>query len=277
MRPELIGRKEYPSFGECIYCGAKASEVELTDEHIIPHSLGANAVILDGSCKTCAKITCNIEGVMGRKAFGDFRTHIGEQTYHPKQRVKTFKFKASINGGEYNEYEGPVKDAPFFTPMPVFGVAGIYAGRQPSPIFPREQAHIYEWVPPDIRKLIGARDSDTIRIPYPEFKIDVTKFARALAKIAYCQTVVNYGLYGFRRLVTPAIILGTYPNVPHFVGSTVENPPPPGPKDVKHAIQLHETVIGKLKLLTATVRLYANSGTEDHGPPIYDVVVGAPR
>jgi hypothetical protein len=35
MAIERIERKEYPSFGECIYCGRKADEVELTDEHIV--------------------------------------------------------------------------------------------------------------------------------------------------------------------------------------------------------------------------------------------------
>ena len=40
MQTERIDRKKYPSFGECIYCGSLAKDVELTDEHIIPLSLG---------------------------------------------------------------------------------------------------------------------------------------------------------------------------------------------------------------------------------------------
>ena len=52
--PHRIDRRVYPSFGECIYCGALAKDVELTDEHIIPYSLGGEAIILDASCKACA-------------------------------------------------------------------------------------------------------------------------------------------------------------------------------------------------------------------------------
>jgi 5-methylcytosine-specific restriction endonuclease McrA len=76
MVTERIDRKEYPSFGECIYCGALANETKLTDEHIIPFSLGGKAVILNGSCMVCAAETAKIESELGRKAFWDFRTHI---------------------------------------------------------------------------------------------------------------------------------------------------------------------------------------------------------
>jgi hypothetical protein len=276
METERIERKEYPSFGECIYCGAKAGDVELTDEHIIPFSLGGNAVILDASCKPCAKETGRIEQVIGRNALWEMRSHIGEQTRRPSERPKTLKFKASVNSGPLIEYEAAIDSAPIFTPMPVMGVPGIYAGDQPSLTFRYYQAHVFHWIPPDIRTLIGARDGDTIEIPYPSFDFDSSKFARAVAKFAYCQALTKYGLGGFRRLHTPALILGKYPYVPYFVGSTREDPPPPGPETVKHAIQLHETYIGRLTLLTASVRLYANSGTKEHGPPIYDVVYGAP-
>ncbi|MFZ1093435.1 MAG: HNH endonuclease [Xanthobacteraceae bacterium] len=44
MAIERIDRKEYPSFDVCIYCGASGDDVELTDEHIVPFSLGGNAV-----------------------------------------------------------------------------------------------------------------------------------------------------------------------------------------------------------------------------------------
>jgi hypothetical protein len=55
-----IDRLEIPSFGECIYCGASANDVKLTNEHII-QSLGGKAVIVDGSCEKCAKETTKLE------------------------------------------------------------------------------------------------------------------------------------------------------------------------------------------------------------------------
>ena len=45
LEPDRIDRRIYPSFGECIYCGAKAGDVKLTDEHVMPFALGGNVVI----------------------------------------------------------------------------------------------------------------------------------------------------------------------------------------------------------------------------------------
>ena len=67
MPIERIEKKEYPSFGECVYCGASGTDVELTDEHIVPFSLGGNAVILRGSCEACAAETSKIELELGRQ------------------------------------------------------------------------------------------------------------------------------------------------------------------------------------------------------------------
>jgi hypothetical protein len=36
-----------------------------------------------------------------------------------------------------------------------------------------------------------------------------------------------------------------------------------------------ETVNG-IKLLVSKIRLFSNSGVEEHGPPVYEVVIGAP-
>ncbi|WP_417935712.1 HNH endonuclease [Frigidibacter mobilis] len=44
--------KKFPSPQCCIYCDA--TDVELTDEHVVPYALGANAqVLLKSCCKTC--------------------------------------------------------------------------------------------------------------------------------------------------------------------------------------------------------------------------------
>src|SRR5258707_140302 len=83
--PERVDRKEYPSYAVCIYCGARAQDVELTDEHIVPFSLGGNAVIRGGSCKLCAKETSKIENAVGRQVLWDFRNHTGEQTRRPRE------------------------------------------------------------------------------------------------------------------------------------------------------------------------------------------------
>jgi hypothetical protein len=103
-------------------------------------------------------------------------------------------------------------------------------------------------------------------------------FARAIAKIAYCNVVARYGLDGLRPLVLPDLILGRYPCVPYFVGTDPGEPPPPDARNMRHAVQI-ATANGRegLRFLVASVRLFAHSGTREHGMPIYHVVVGAPR
>ena len=63
----------YPPVGRCIYCGATD---ELTDEHIIPFSLGGVLILDKASCngtKGCNKKTHKFEGVVARQIFGKFR------------------------------------------------------------------------------------------------------------------------------------------------------------------------------------------------------------
>jgi len=98
------------------------------------------------------------------------------------------------------------------------------------------------------------------------------------AKIAYCGAVAKYGIDGFRAFVLPDIILGRYPWVPYLVGSDPDPPPPPHPPNMRHAIEIATTTErGGLRLLVALVRLFADSGTAEHGMPVYRVVVGAPH
>ena len=92
-----------------------------------------------------------------------------------------------------------------------------------------------------------------------------------------CQAVARFGLRGFRSLVLPKLILGRYPHIRYFVGSDPDAEPPPRlERSILHAISFEEVGIGNMRLILAAVRLFANSGTDRAGPPIYRVIVGAP-
>jgi hypothetical protein len=112
-------------------------------------------------------------------------------------------------------------------------------------------------------------------IPLPEFRINHKLYARGIAKIAYCDAVGRFGLHAFRRLVMPDLILGRYPCIPFFVGCKLDGPPPPAARDVLHEITVGPEVVKGVKLLVSHIRLFANSGVEHHGPPVYEVVIGA--
>ena len=277
LEPDLIDRRIYPSFGECIYCGAKAADVKLTDEHVVPFALGGNAVITDGSCQPCAVETSKVERELCKAVLGDFRNSVGEQTRRPKDRPTTGSFVASINHGPRQIFTVPIADVPLFTAMPVWGLPGLITGAPPTDQFQEEKAHVFWHVPPTMRDTLALNPWDVAELPYPEFRIDNHKVARAIAKIGFCEAVLFWGLHGFRRLVLPDLIMGRYPLVPHFVGTPLMNPDPPLEAKAKHSVKLSVIRPRGMRLLLAQIRLYGNSGVADHGMPEYYVVVGAPR
>lgn len=276
LEPDRIDRRVYPSFGECIYCGAKAGDVQLTDEHVVPFALGGNAVIKEGSCKQCAVETSKIERELCKALLGEFRNSIGEQTRRAKVRPTSGTFVASINYGPRQTFTVPISDMPLFTAMPIWGLPGLITGAPPTSHFQEEKAHVFWYVSPTMRYTLGLNPWDVAELPYPEYRIDNHKIARAIAKIGFCQAVLFWGIHGFRRLALPDLIMGRYPLVPHFVGSPLVNPDPPLDAKVKHSVRLSVIRPNGIQLLLAQIRLYGNSGVADHGMPEYYVVVGAP-
>ncbi len=275
--PEYFEHKRFPPVGECVYCGARPPAVALTDEHIIPFSLGGNVILPEASCKACAAVTADIEGHVGRKVLWDFRVHAKIPTRRPKERPDVLPATISIGTGEPQRMDFAVADHPYFTPLPVWGMPGALIGAKPSTVFQEYKAHVFYYVPPGIRETLKLSDGDMAQIHFPDFQIDHHKFARAMAKMAYCQAVARWGLRGFRRLVLPDLILGKYPCVPHLVGCALVDPPPPHERKVVHVIDLRVVTIERMRLIVGSVRLFANSGTKEYGTPLYRVIVGAPK
>jgi hypothetical protein len=272
---DIITHRKYPPIGRCIYCGSDGGDAGLSSEHIIPFSLGGRSEILEASCKGCADITSLLEGHLGQKIFWELRVHTNAPTRHPKRRPKSLPARVSI-GNRLETMTLPLHDHPHFIALPVWGMPGIWAGEQPTATFPDTFAHLYSYIPPNMRETLQLADDELAEIHPPDISIISTIFARAIAKIAYCEMVAVYGLASFRRLILPDLILGKYPLVPYFVGSELTDPPPPHDKRFVHAINIGDITVGqRLKLIVVSVRLFANSGTKEHGTPIYRVVVGA--
>jgi len=75
--------------------------------------------------------------------------------------------------------------------------------------------------------------------------------------------------------VAPDIILGKYPNTTYFVGSDPTTLSPPYPRGQQHSVGLGDITYQNLKLLTAAIRLFGDSGAGDKGMPFYTVIFGA--
>src|SRR5262249_35938935 len=72
--------------GACIYCGAKG--IRLTDEHIVPYSLGGVHVLREASCDARANITKKFEQRVARELWGDARVSFGAPSRRKRERPK---------------------------------------------------------------------------------------------------------------------------------------------------------------------------------------------
>jgi hypothetical protein len=274
MEIEHVENKKVPvkGGGVCIYCGWDGGELGLRDEHAIPYSLGGNTVLLNASCSDCESVTSYLDGYMANAIFGHLRVHIGLQSRsgHPESLPATIE----LSDGQ-RAIDLATENHPYFLNLPIWRPPGFMIGRQIFEGFGDAGKFTYWYVPPNLRSAIGLRDGDIARIIDTSRPHNLTTFARGLAKIAYCNAVMKYGLDGFRPLATPDIILGKYPNVAYFVGSDPTSPSPPYSRGVQHSVGLGSIVFPNTRFLTATIRLFGDSGAKDKGMPFYTVIYGA--
>jgi 5-methylcytosine-specific restriction endonuclease McrA len=279
---EDIQGKKYPGYGRCIYCGSDGGADGLRDEHIIPYSLGGHTEITEASCRDCERRINPIDTHMAHAVFGEYRIHAGVQTRNPKDRPNSLPARFIVGEKEISLHL-PMKDHPFSLALPVWGNAGFFRSVSIDSPFPEPFMHIYHYAPHTMHQTLGVAETEDFRI-WSSGRLDPTLFARGIAKIAYCHTVVKYGLDGFRPLVLPDIILGRFSGVSYFVGSPLTMPSRPFPKGHRHMVRGvdvdglpdHEKIIGmSLKLHLVYVRLFADSAHQQHGMPTYHVIAGA--
>lgn len=267
----------YPSPGRCIYCGCTS---DLRDEHIMPLGLGGTAYIDDASCSDCEKITSYLDGFIASKVFGPMRVHAGMQSPRSRRRKEKRPTHLPVEyeiAGKPEIRVLPLKDHPHHIVVPIWEWPGITQAIQPSGNFGQLKGALYWIIPESFHAAIGMRAGEQATVNFRGSRIvNVHTFARGLAKIGYCHAVAQYGLDGFRHLVLPDLILGKYPHIPYFVGSVPGDPPPPIDPSLRHSLSMDRFTLGRLKLLMVTIRLFANSGTDQKGMPIYKVVVGVP-
>ena len=78
------GPTRIASRGACIYCGT--TNGTLTDEHILPLSLGGVHILEKASCLSCANITKRFEQEVARGLWGDARTAYNAPSRRKKER-----------------------------------------------------------------------------------------------------------------------------------------------------------------------------------------------
>jgi hypothetical protein len=258
--------------GVCIYCGWEGGDGGLRDEHIVPYSLGGNTVLLKATCADCEAITSYLDGYMANAIFGHFRVHAGLQSRsgHPD----TLPATVELSDGQ-RAIELATGDHPYFLNMPIWRPPGFMTGKQLGDGFGEAGRFTYWYMPPKFRDLLCLKDGDMARIIDTSRPHNLSAFTRGLAKIAYCNAVMKYGLDGFRHLATPDIILGRYPNIAYFVGSDPTAPSPPYPRGRQHSVGLGSITYTHTKFQTAAIRLFGDSGAGEKGMPFYTVIYGS--
>ncbi len=252
------GHTRIDSKGACIYC--HRSEVELTDEHIVPLSLGGQHVIRDASCHDCADITKKFEQDVARELWGDARTSYDAPSRRKKKRSTHVVLDDPSDRSRklrvpFSEYPAPMV---FY----LMGRAGILLG------LPNTVDVSKSW------KLITVADEAKLKKfekKYPgkltgKFRHVPDSFARLIAKIGYGQALCSLDPGDFRPICLP-YILGTRKNPSFVVGGQLNIAEP----DPEMGYVLGSGGFGNLSrlMIISEVRLIANNHT-----PTYHVVVG---
>lgn len=198
---------------KCIYCDA--SGVKLSDEHIIPHSLGGTWVIPKASCPECAKITSKFERSISRRTYLSLRTKAGYPTYHPKSRPASFEIVIVKADGTRHKTEVPSAKYPTIYPALQLPPPGILSGAKLSEKNPEMSISIYG--DPSELKALTANYPDATRFEYSN-SLSWRDLSLTLAKIAHSFMVGYFGTPAGYTPLLPQLILGKYPYLSHLVG-----------------------------------------------------------
>jgi hypothetical protein len=179
----------YKPVGRCIYCGVPAEFAGpegLSDEHIIPLSLGGTIKLPSASCCFCSYETHAFEGHLAGKWFEAARAH-----FHWSSRKR--KRPEELLAGRVREGLRPVprKEHPPVIFFPQFAIPGILLNKAPvaGGVMFTEESFIFGGGHDFHDKLdrVGAVSA----VFQPQW------LTKTLAKIAHSHLVAEYGLDGF--------------------------------------------------------------------------------
>jgi HNH endonuclease len=255
----------------CIYCGVTEPDAKLTDEHIIPLSIGGTHILPKASCRACATQTAKLEGYAGRKIFQDVRIEYELPTRRPKERPTQLPLRESFSP---SPEAAPIryiaaKEYPGALILMIPEPAGILLGRSPG------QGVKFQ---PFVRQLGGRERVELLKQRgieaklYRELKPDL--FLRLVAKIALGYAVASYGLDAFEPTVRD-VILRRDTDPFHWVGGVTKEMnefPTPSGKPLAHRIVAYKRDVAGTPHFVVQLQLLAFLAA-----PSYAVVVGKAR
>lgn len=199
------------AMGECVYCG---SAERLSDEHIVPFGLGGNLILPDASCPQCAKITSAFERRVLRGFMHRARTTGNFQTRRPKDRPQTHTVTL-LRDDHAVETDVAVTDAPAFLQLPLLTPPQFFSGgTHTTGVKVRGLETLYFGVNPE--EFVKGHAASGLR---QQDSLDVTSFARMIAKIGYCYICATLGIPPRAEVPVLPFILGTRDDGNQWIGS----------------------------------------------------------
>jgi HNH endonuclease len=251
---------------KCIYCGSDGGGFPLSDEHIIPYSLGGTFVYPRASCRECAKKTCSIEGYIGRQLFQEFRLSNKLQSRRKKEQPSVLpvylNYKDRTDRIEMAINKHPATIAMVQYPMPT-----ILNGGPPSDHW--AWTKLLSWT---VRSNIP-QDIPGVKSIKLKLQVNHAHYAAFLAKIGHGFATAHHGVSGFRPFL-PDLILGRTIFGAHLIGSEWLLPPP-GDHDFVYSVGIW--TFREKRYVVVRLHLFAGIGKAvpgSPGPPVYWIVAG---
>lgn len=225
----------------------------------MPYGLNGSWTLLRASCNRCTDITHRFERDTLRGLFPTIRAVLAMQTRRPHERPRTLPLVLESHGAR-RIVDVPSSEFPLYLPTPVLLPPGAVTDRPRAPGVSVQLQFIHAAGPSfeSISQRYGDIDFIGARLTFsPE------KFARTLAKIAFCAGVYTLGLSPLRQSPIRKVILGEDRCLSHWVGSWTGEP-------VNQAKGLHAMQIrASGSNIHVILRLFAQFGA-----PEYHVVLG---
>ena len=257
---EVKGTKRFPEVGQCIYCGAKEN---LSDEHVVPFALGGRLVLPKSSCNTCSAITSSFE----KKVLRGFMYEARVTGKYPTRRPKDRPSELCINlgtGEKFNNFHLPISESPGLLQLPVLEPPGFLVGREATRGVKICGIETISFG----RNLIDVLREHNVNSIRQTTNLDVTSFARMLAKIGYSFAVGINGLLPLKNVPVLPLILGNSDDGNVWVGSA-RYQTESELKGAIHALTTYEHFMNDCQMLISRVKLFASSGTTGYEVIVY--------
>jgi HNH endonuclease len=263
--------KLYPTLGKCIYCGKPISEGPLTDEHIIPISIGGALIFAEASCHDCCGETHAFEGhavsiynAMRRQL--NFPSSLRGRRARERDQKEKFVVEVNKRRIKLASRDFPALMLSLVYPLPKILMGAPADDDNPlgGGIFSVELMPEFNQRLNALKAKYGGREISIVGVDKSS-RSDEGDFGRMLAKMAHSYAMAERGLNSFQPFLTH-MIRGVRPyHQNYFIGSQPSTGAP--------GTDLHEidfvTMPSFDRLLVIRIRLFANFNT-----PAHLVVVG---